>query len=170
MRFYTMLMCVDRATFCGDTVERVTGLQDGRFTLQSVKLVSDGALGSSGAALLEDYSDQPGWKGFLLTEEEKWAPLIKKYYDDGWQVVSLACGMLHLGAPVLTVRTSTALATVRTTLFSTALKRQSERTRRPVASAGCVSSTPRSSPCRTLSAPLRWVLLAATSQRTLPVM
>lgn len=83
-----MLLCVDRAKFCGDAVERVTGLQDGRFTLQSIKLMADGALGSRGAALLEDYADQPGWKGFLLTEESEWAPLIKRYYDDGWQVVS----------------------------------------------------------------------------------
>lgn len=88
MRFYTMLLCDDRAEFCGDTVERVMDMQDGRFTLQSVKLMADGALGSRGAALLEDYTDAPGWQGFLLTDEDKWAPLIKRYYDDGWQVVS----------------------------------------------------------------------------------
>jgi hypothetical protein len=55
---------------------------DGRFTLRSVKLFGDGALGSRGAALLEDYSDQPGWKGFMLKKEDEWQPLIKKWYDE----------------------------------------------------------------------------------------
>jgi predicted amidohydrolase YtcJ len=83
LRFYTMLLCPEpRDVYCGDAVERVTGLQDGRWTLQSVKLFGDGALGSRGAALLEDYSDAPGWKGFLLTQDHVWAPLIKQYYDE----------------------------------------------------------------------------------------
>ncbi|BEJ17099.1 hypothetical protein CspHIS471_0605000 [Cutaneotrichosporon sp. HIS471] len=87
LRFYTMLLCPEpRDVYCGNQVERVTGLQDGRWTLQSVKLFGDGALGSRGAALLEDYSDAEGWRGFLLTQDHVWAPLIKKYYDEGWQV------------------------------------------------------------------------------------
>jgi hypothetical protein len=56
--------------------------EDGRFTLRSVKLFGDGALGSRGAALLDDYSDQPGWKGFMLKKEDEWQPLIKKWYDE----------------------------------------------------------------------------------------
>lgn len=55
---------------------------DGRFTLRSVKLFGDGALGSRGAALLQDYSDRPGWKGFMLRKEEDWKPLIKQWYDE----------------------------------------------------------------------------------------
>lgn len=39
--------------------------------IQSVKLYSDGALGSRGAALLEPYSDQPDNKGLLLTTSKK---------------------------------------------------------------------------------------------------
>ena len=49
--------------------------------MKSVKLFGDGALGSRGAALLEDYSDRPGWNGFLLIREEVWKPLIKAWYD-----------------------------------------------------------------------------------------
>jgi predicted amidohydrolase YtcJ len=49
--------------------------------VKAAKLFADGALGSRGAALIEDYSDKPGWKGFLLTPEEKWKPLIKAWYD-----------------------------------------------------------------------------------------
>ena len=36
-------------------------------TVRAVKIVADGALGSRGAALLEDYSDDPGNKGLLTT-------------------------------------------------------------------------------------------------------
>lgn len=43
---------------------------DGRLEVRAVKLFADGALGSRGAALLDDYSDQPGWKGLLLQPEE----------------------------------------------------------------------------------------------------
>ena len=40
-------------------------------TIRAVKLVADGALGSRGAALLEDYADRPEWRGLaILTEEE----------------------------------------------------------------------------------------------------
>ena len=55
---------------------------DGRLNVKSVKLFADGALGSRGAALLEDYSDRPGWSGFLLTREEIWEPLIRKWYRE----------------------------------------------------------------------------------------
>lgn len=37
------------------------------------KIYSDGALGSRGACLLKEYSDKPGWKGFLLSN--------KSYFD-----------------------------------------------------------------------------------------
>lgn len=87
-----MLLCKDRAKYCGDQIERIHGAGDGRFTLSSVKLFGDGALGSRGAALLEDYSDDPGNRGLLLTPEEEWAPVVKKYYDSGWQVNIHAIG------------------------------------------------------------------------------
>lgn len=54
---------------------------DGRLTVRSVKLFADGALGSRGAALLEDYLDQPGWKGLLLSKEETWEPVIKQWHE-----------------------------------------------------------------------------------------
>jgi predicted amidohydrolase YtcJ len=92
LRYYTMLLCKNQTEYCGANVERAEGAGDGRWTLRSVKLYGDGALGSRGAALIEDYSDQPGWKGFLLTPEESWAPTIKKWYDEGWQVNVHAIG------------------------------------------------------------------------------
>ncbi|KAL1408147.1 hypothetical protein Q8F55_004950 [Vanrija albida] len=86
LRIYTMLLCPDKFAFCGKDVQRTIGAGDDRWTLRSVKLFGDGALGSRGAALLEEYSDRPGWSGFLLADEGVWAPLIKSFYDDGWQV------------------------------------------------------------------------------------
>lgn len=77
-----MLLCPDKFAFCGKDVERTIGAGDDRWTLRSVKLFGDGALGSRGAALLEEYSDRPEWSGFLLADEGVWAPLIKDFYDD----------------------------------------------------------------------------------------
>ncbi len=42
-------------------------LFDGRIWLRAIKLVADGALGSRGAAMLEDYSDEPGNRGLITT-------------------------------------------------------------------------------------------------------
>ncbi len=39
-----------------------------RVRVEGVKLYADGALGSRGAALLEDYSDRPGHRGLLIQE------------------------------------------------------------------------------------------------------
>ena len=48
---------------CSDGVYRHPG---GRLQMRAVKLFADGALGSRGAALLTDYSDEPGNRGLLL--------------------------------------------------------------------------------------------------------
>jgi predicted amidohydrolase YtcJ len=56
-------------------------ISDGRLEVRSVKLFADGALGSRGAALLDDYSDQPGWRGLLLKPEEIWLPMIQEWYE-----------------------------------------------------------------------------------------
>jgi predicted amidohydrolase YtcJ len=41
---------------------------EGRLSVRSVKFYMDGALGSRGAALLQDYSDDPGNRGLLMKE------------------------------------------------------------------------------------------------------
>lgn len=92
LRYYTMLLCANQTEYCGADIERAEGAGDGRWTLRSVKLYGDGALGSRGAALLDDYSDQKGWRGFLLTPEEAWDPTVKAWYDAGWQVNVHAIG------------------------------------------------------------------------------
>lgn len=82
IRFNLMVSCGNNYDYCGDRFERKTEGADGRLTIQSVKLFADGALGSRGAALLEDYSDQEGWRGLMLMEEGKWEGVIRKWYDE----------------------------------------------------------------------------------------
>jgi predicted amidohydrolase YtcJ len=45
-----------------------TALYDGRLWIRAIKAFADGALGSRGAALLEDYADDAGNRGLLVTD------------------------------------------------------------------------------------------------------
>lgn len=47
-----------------------TGMHGGRLWIRSIKITADGALGSRGAALLEDYSDEPGNSGLITAQPE----------------------------------------------------------------------------------------------------
>ncbi|MDX1619162.1 MAG: amidohydrolase family protein, partial [Balneolaceae bacterium] len=51
--------------------------------LRSVKLYADGALGSRGAALLEEYTDDPGNRGLLFYTESEMADMIFKTASRG---------------------------------------------------------------------------------------
>ena len=64
----------------------------GRLAMRGVKLYVDGALGSRGAALLEDYSDEPGHRGLLVTEPAAYAAAVAKARDCGLQPASHAIG------------------------------------------------------------------------------
>lgn len=57
-----------------------------RLQVRSIKLYADGALGSSGAYLLEDYSDQPGSRGLLMNPESYFDDICLKAYNAGYQV------------------------------------------------------------------------------------
>jgi predicted amidohydrolase YtcJ len=65
---------------------------DDMFTFNSVKIQADGALGSRGAALIEDYSDHPGHKGLLLNTPKEFEHLVKTAMQHGFQVNSHAIG------------------------------------------------------------------------------
>jgi predicted amidohydrolase YtcJ len=65
---------------------------DHRFNLRTIKVVSDGALGSRGAALLEPYNDAPDSKGFLRVKDEELMPMLKEALRQGIQVETHAIG------------------------------------------------------------------------------
>jgi predicted amidohydrolase YtcJ len=61
------------------------------FTLRTIKVVLDGALGSKGAALLEKYSDYDT-AGFLRHKEEELSPMFVEALKKGIQVETHAIG------------------------------------------------------------------------------
>jgi predicted amidohydrolase YtcJ len=63
-----------------------------RFTLRTIKVVSDGALGSRGAALLAPYSDAPDTSGFLTVKAEELRPMLIDALRKGIQVETHAIG------------------------------------------------------------------------------
>ncbi|CAN5720483.1 amidohydrolase [soil metagenome] len=65
---------------------------DNRFTLRTIKVVSDGALGSRGAAMLAPYSDAPDTSGFLTVKQEELGPLLQTALKQGIQVETHAIG------------------------------------------------------------------------------
>ncbi|WP_434939292.1 amidohydrolase [Shewanella sp. HL-SH8] len=65
---------------------------DDMFKMDSVKISADGALGSRGASLLADYSDQHGHKGLMLYSNDKLAELILESMTAGFQVNTHAIG------------------------------------------------------------------------------
>lgn len=60
--------------------------------VRSFKVYADGALGSRGACLLQAYTDQPGWKGFLLSDQKHLQDVAKKIFDHGFQMSTHAIG------------------------------------------------------------------------------
>lgn len=62
------------------------------FTLRSVKIAADGALGSRGAALVDDYSDLPGQRGLLLHNQERLEYFMRAAMNAGFQVNTHAIG------------------------------------------------------------------------------
>jgi len=63
-----------------------------RLNVRAIKVVSDGALGSRGAALLAPYSDAADSKGFLRVKDEDLVPMLKEALQKGIQVETHAIG------------------------------------------------------------------------------
>lgn len=64
----------------------------GRLEMRGVKLFMDGALGSRGAALLEDYNDDHGNRGLLVTDPAAFESAVRKARGCGVQVATHAIG------------------------------------------------------------------------------
>ena len=77
------------ADLCAHGLYRHAG---GRLQMRGVKLYMDGALGSRGAALLEDYSDDHGNRGLLMTDPPAFEVVVRKAKACGVQVATHAIG------------------------------------------------------------------------------
>ncbi len=65
---------------------------DDMLNFNSVKIQADGALGSRGASLIDDYSDHAGHKGLLLHNEEALSLYMTTAMNAGFQVNTHAIG------------------------------------------------------------------------------
>ncbi len=64
----------------------------GALTVGGFKLYADGALGSRGACLLQEYNDQKGWKGFLLSEASYFLDKAQRLAGSNLQMCTHAIG------------------------------------------------------------------------------
>jgi predicted amidohydrolase YtcJ len=69
-----------------------SALHGGLIWLRAIKLSADGALGSRGAALLEDYSDEPGNRGLVTTPERYVEWVATRALQTGFQLNVHAIG------------------------------------------------------------------------------
>lgn len=67
------------------------GLYDGHLTVRTIKVSIDGALGSKGAALIDNYADHDT-NGFLTFKEEQVVPMLKEALKKTIQVETHAIG------------------------------------------------------------------------------
>ena len=64
----------------------------GHLRMRTVKLYMDGALGSRGAALLDDYNDDHGNRGIFVTQPDEYKAAVEKAYRCKVQVATHAIG------------------------------------------------------------------------------
>ncbi|KAF8520380.1 amidohydrolase family-domain-containing protein [Hysterangium stoloniferum] len=86
LRIYAMRYFNASLPYLGGSTEKIIGQADDRLTIRSVKIFTDGALRSGGAALYEPYTDNPGTRGFFTTSPDILKEVIPQYLRDGWQV------------------------------------------------------------------------------------
>lgn len=67
-------------------------LKAGKLHVGGFKVYADGALGSRGACLLDDYADKTGWKGFLLTDRIRFRSMLEVLAGSQLQVCTHAIG------------------------------------------------------------------------------
>ncbi|KAA1469512.1 hypothetical protein DENSPDRAFT_835150 [Dentipellis sp. KUC8613] len=78
---------VQSDTYWGNQIPQLVDYgRDKRLNVRSIKLFTDGALGSWGAALLEPYSDKPDTSGLMRIQAATLKNLVEGFYRDGFQV------------------------------------------------------------------------------------
>jgi predicted amidohydrolase YtcJ len=68
------------------------GLYNNHLTIRSIKLYADGALGSRGAWLIDDYEDAEGEYGHVVTPIEILKKVTRDGYNNGFQICTHAIG------------------------------------------------------------------------------
>ncbi|MDB4584564.1 amidohydrolase [Draconibacterium sp.] len=63
-----------------------------RLVVNTIKLFSDGALGSRGALMLQDYSDDPGNSGLQMFDQEYYDKICQLAYDNNFVVATHCIG------------------------------------------------------------------------------
>ncbi len=63
-----------------------------RLVINTIKIYADGALGSRGALLLKDYSDDPGNQGLQIESQEFYDNICRLAYDNNFIVATHAIG------------------------------------------------------------------------------
>lgn len=91
IRVYAMLSANDDA-YAERLAEGYIETGDDTFVMRSVKIVADGALGSRGAYLNEEYSDQPGHHGLMLMSPDRLTELIQMGMEEDFQINIHAIG------------------------------------------------------------------------------
>lgn len=92
LRLYTMISDDSAAIAHYFNVGPRSSLYNGRVWVRSIKLYSDGALGSRGAALLEPYSDEPSTSGLLVSPPAHIQAVAERALQRGFQVNSHSIG------------------------------------------------------------------------------
>ena len=86
------MLSVENKNLAGLLAQGPKKSADDMFKMDSVKISADGALGSRGASLIKDYSDQHGHKGLMLYSNDRLAELILQSMKAGFQVNTHAIG------------------------------------------------------------------------------
>ncbi|MDR0854360.1 MAG: amidohydrolase [Clostridiales Family XIII bacterium] len=68
------------------------GLYGNKMTIRGVKFFTDGAIGSRGAAMVEDYADDPGNKGLFMYTDEQFYNEVREARLNGFQISAHAIG------------------------------------------------------------------------------
>jgi len=91
IRLYVMLDDDEQTLAAGFTAGPYIS-PDGLLVVRAIKLYADGALGSRGALLLADYSDEPGNRGLLVTPVQHLREVARQAGRTGFQVCTHAIG------------------------------------------------------------------------------
>ncbi len=70
----------------------IIGYSNGMFTLRAVKFYMDGALGSRGAALFDEYADDPGNRGITRMSKDSLETAVRVAINRGFQPCTHAIG------------------------------------------------------------------------------